>query len=80
VLEAHGAPLLSTTLIDPLEKQPLYDPEAIRERFQHQLDAVIGSGPCPDQPTTVIDLSPMSTGGEALLLRQGRGDVGLLGL
>ncbi|NML43926.1 threonylcarbamoyl-AMP synthase [Ramlibacter sp. G-1-2-2] len=80
LLEAHGAPLLSTTLMDPQEKEPLNDPEQIRERFQHQLDAVIGSGPCPDQPTTVIDLTPMGTGGEAVLLRQGRGDVGLLGL
>src|SRR5437868_8944404 len=80
LLEVHGAPLLSTTLIDPNEKEPLNDPERIRERFQHQLDAVIGSGPCPDQPTTVIDLTPMGTGGEAVLVRQGRGDVSLLGL
>lgn len=80
LLEAHGAPLLATTLFDPTDSHPLNDPEQIRERFQKQLDAVIGSGPCPDQPTTVIDLTPMGTGGDALLVRQGRGDIGLLGL
>src|SRR5205085_1959990 len=59
LLEAHGAPLLSTTLFEPDDSAPLNDPDQIRERFQKVLDAVIGSGPCPDQPTTVVDLTPM---------------------
>lgn len=80
LLEVHGAPLLATTLIDPAHTEPLNDPDAIRERFQKQLDAVIGAGPCPDQPTTVVDLTPMQTGGDAVLVRQGRGDASLLGL
>jgi tRNA threonylcarbamoyl adenosine modification protein (Sua5/YciO/YrdC/YwlC family) len=80
LLEAHGAPLLSTTLIGPNETEPLNDPDLIRERFQKLLDAVIGAGPCPDQPTTVVDLTPMGTGGDAVLVRQGRGDPSLLGL
>jgi tRNA threonylcarbamoyl adenosine modification protein (Sua5/YciO/YrdC/YwlC family) len=80
LLELHGAPLLATTLIDPLDSEPLNDPEKIRKRFEKLLDAVIGAGPCPDQPTTVIDLTPMGTGGDALLVRQGRGDASLLGL
>ena len=80
LLEAHGAPLLATTLIDPKETEPLNDPHDIRERFQHQLAAVIGAGPCADQPTTVIDLTPMGEGGDAVLVRQGRGDASLLGL
>jgi tRNA threonylcarbamoyl adenosine modification protein (Sua5/YciO/YrdC/YwlC family) len=80
LLEMHGAPLLATTLMEPGETEALNDPERIRDRFQHQLDAVIGAGPCPDQPTTVIDLVPMGTGGDAVLLRQGRGDPSLLGL
>ena len=80
LLEAHGAPLLSTTLIDPHADEPLNDPEAIRDRYQHQLAAVIGSGACPDQPTTVIDLTPMGTGGDAVLVREGRGDWARLGL
>jgi tRNA threonylcarbamoyl adenosine modification protein (Sua5/YciO/YrdC/YwlC family) len=80
LLEMHGAPLLATTLVDPQQGEVLNDPEQIRERFQKQLDAVIGAGPCPDQPTTVIDLTPMGTGGDAVLLRQGRGDASILGL
>lgn len=80
LLAMHGAPLLATTLIEPNEREPLNDPDLIRERFQKVLDAVIGAGPCPDQPTTVIDLTPMGTGGDAVLVRQGRGDASLLGL
>jgi tRNA threonylcarbamoyl adenosine modification protein (Sua5/YciO/YrdC/YwlC family) len=80
LLEMHGAPLLATTLMAPGEAEALNDPEQIRDRFQHQLDAVIGAGPCPDQPTTVIDLVPMGTGGDAVLVRQGRGDPSILGL
>lgn len=80
LLEQHGAPLLATTLIAPDDSEPLNDPDEIRERFQKLLDAVIGSGPCPDQPTTVVDLTPMGTGGEPVLVRQGRGDPALVGL
>jgi len=80
LLEAHGAPLLSTTLIEPGADEPMNDPDRIREHFQKLLDAVIGAGPCPDQPTTVVDLTPMDTGGDPVLLRPGRGDPAVLGL
>ena len=80
LIEMHGAPLLATTLIDPHDSEPLNDPESIRERFQKVLDAVIGAGACPDQPTTVVDLTPMGTGGDAVLVRQGRGDASIFGL
>ena len=80
LLETHGAPLLSTTLFEPEDSAPLNDPDLIRDRFQKLLDAVIGSGPCPDQPTTVVDLTPMDTGGDPVLLRPGRGDPAVLGL
>jgi tRNA threonylcarbamoyl adenosine modification protein (Sua5/YciO/YrdC/YwlC family) len=80
LLELHGAPLLATTLIEPHAHAALNDPQAIRERFQQEVAGVIGAGPCPDQPTTVIDLTPMGTGGDAVLVRQGRGDWTRLGL
>jgi tRNA threonylcarbamoyl adenosine modification protein (Sua5/YciO/YrdC/YwlC family) len=80
LLAQHGAPLLATTLMAPDETEPMNDPDVIRDRFQKLLDAVIGAGPCPDQPTTVVDLTPMATGGDAVLVRQGRGDAGVLGL
>jgi tRNA threonylcarbamoyl adenosine modification protein (Sua5/YciO/YrdC/YwlC family) len=76
LLEAHGAPLLATTLILPGETEPLNEAEAIRERLDKQVDAILDAGACPMQPTTVIDLS----GREPALVRQGRGDPGLLGL
>jgi tRNA threonylcarbamoyl adenosine modification protein (Sua5/YciO/YrdC/YwlC family) len=80
LLAQHGAPLLATTLMAPDETEPMNDPDVIRDRFQKLLDAVIGAGPCPDQPTTVVDLTPMATGGDAVLVRRGRGDPALLGL
>ena len=80
LLALHGAPLLATTLLAPDDTEPLNDPEQIRERFQKVLDAVIGAGPCPDQPTTVVDLTPMDTGGDPVLVRTGRGDPSVLGL
>jgi len=80
LLAAHGAPLLSTTMIAPGETESMNDAQEIRERFQHQLAGVVDAGACPSQPTTVIDLTPMGTGGEALVVREGRGSLAALGL
>jgi tRNA threonylcarbamoyl adenosine modification protein (Sua5/YciO/YrdC/YwlC family) len=71
-----GGPLLATTLIPADESEPLNDAQEIRERYQHQLAAVIDAGACPHQPTTVIDLS----GDPPEVLRRGRGDPADLGL
>ena len=76
LLEELGQPLLATTLIPAGEELPLNDPDEIRERYQKTLDAVVSAGPCPGQPTTVIDLS----GDEPVLVRLGGGDPSLLGL
>ena len=80
LLALHGAPLLATTLIPPGETEPLNDAQDIRERFEHHLAAVVDAGACAMQATTVVDLTPMGTGDAPLLIRQGAGDVGLLGL
>jgi tRNA threonylcarbamoyl adenosine modification protein (Sua5/YciO/YrdC/YwlC family) len=80
LLALHGAPLLATTLIGPRETESMNDSQEIRQRFEHQLAGVIGAGACPSQPTTVIDLTPMGDGEEALVLREGRGDIRALGL
>jgi tRNA threonylcarbamoyl adenosine modification protein (Sua5/YciO/YrdC/YwlC family) len=76
LLELHGQPLLATTLIPPGETDPLNDAEEIRERYEHDIEAVIDAGACPAEPTTVVDLSD----GGAEVVRVGRGDVGRLGL
>ncbi|MBE7939881.1 MULTISPECIES: L-threonylcarbamoyladenylate synthase [Ramlibacter] len=80
LLDLHGAPLLATTLIDPDTGETLNDAQAIRERFEHDIAGVVDAGPCPLQPTTVVDLVPMGTGGEAVVVRQGGGPLGALGL
>ena len=80
LLELHGAPLLATTLIPPGETDPMNDAQDIRERFEHELDAVIDAGACPLEPTTVVDLTPMDQGGEPELIRTGRGPLDVLGL
>ena len=80
LLALHGAPLLATTLIPPHETEPLNDAQEIRDRFERQIAGVIDAGACPSQPTSVIDLTPMGAGGEAVVVRRGRGDVAALGL
>ena len=76
LLEILGQPLLGTTLIMPGEELALNDASDIRERLQKQVQAVIDSGACPLEPTTVIDLSS----GDAVVIRQGRGDLARVGL
>ena len=80
LLEEHGAPLLSASLILPGEEDPLNDPDEIMDRLEHQVAAVVASGSCPLQPTTVVDLTPMDKGDAPELIRQGAGDPALLGL
>jgi tRNA threonylcarbamoyl adenosine modification protein (Sua5/YciO/YrdC/YwlC family) len=80
LLALHEAPLLATTLILPGEDDPLNDAQDIRDRLQHELGAVVDAGPCPLQPTTVIDLTPMGQGDGPEVVRLGRGDLARLGL
>jgi tRNA threonylcarbamoyl adenosine modification protein (Sua5/YciO/YrdC/YwlC family) len=79
LLALHGAPLLATTLIAPDETEPLNDAQAIRERFEHALAAVIDAGACAREPTTVVDLTAMANGGGPEIIRQGRGQLDILG-
>jgi tRNA threonylcarbamoyl adenosine modification protein (Sua5/YciO/YrdC/YwlC family) len=80
LLAMHAAPLLSTTMIAPGETESMNDAREIRERFQQQLAGVVDAGACPSKPTTVIDLVPMGNGGEAVVIREGRGSLAALGL
>ena len=80
LLALHGAPLLATTLIPPGETDPLNDAHEIRERFEHDLAAVIDAGACALAPTTVVDLTPMANGDDPQVLREGAGPLAALGL
>ncbi|MES2185463.1 MAG: L-threonylcarbamoyladenylate synthase [Pseudomonadota bacterium] len=80
LLAQHGAPLLATTLIPAGETEPMNDAGAIRSRYEKLLAAVIDAGACPQEPTTVVDMTPMGTGDDPVVLRHGRGDLAVLGL
>ncbi|MFF5446257.1 L-threonylcarbamoyladenylate synthase [Streptomyces sp. NPDC012888] len=71
LLAELGEPLVSSTLLLPGEEEPLTQGWEIKERLDHQVDAVLDSGDCGTRPTTVIDYS----GGEAEVLRYGAGDA-----
>jgi tRNA threonylcarbamoyl adenosine modification protein (Sua5/YciO/YrdC/YwlC family) len=70
LLAELGEPLLSSTLLLPDTEEPLTSGREIHERLGHQLDAVLDSGECGTEPTTVVDLS----GDEPVLVRQGAGE------
>ncbi|WP_031069627.1 L-threonylcarbamoyladenylate synthase [Streptomyces sp. NRRL WC-3742] len=72
LLAALGEPLLSSTLILPDEDEPMTQGWEIKERLDHVLDAVVDSGDCGTEPTTVVDFSS----GEPEIIRYGAGDPG----
>ena len=76
LLATLGEPIMSSTLLLPGEDIPLNDGREIRARLEHQIDAVLDSGNCGLEPTTVIDLAVSPP----VILRQGRGRLpGLAG-
>jgi len=76
LLAELGEPILSSTLILPDETEPLNDAESIRDALRGQIDLVIDAGPCPAEPTTVIDLAQAPP----VIVRRGGGDPARLGL
>ncbi|MFB7027752.1 MULTISPECIES: L-threonylcarbamoyladenylate synthase [unclassified Streptomyces] len=71
LLAELGEPLLSSTLLLPDEEEPLTQGWEIKERLDHQVDAVLDSGDCGTEPTTVVDFSS----GEPEIVRRGAGDT-----
>ncbi|GCB53095.1 L-threonylcarbamoyladenylate synthase [Streptomyces sp. NL15-2K] len=71
LLTELGEPLLSSTLLLPDEDEPMTQGWEIKDRLDHVLDAVVDSGDCGTEPTTVIDFS----GGEVEIVRRGAGDA-----
>ncbi|MFI5336252.1 MAG: L-threonylcarbamoyladenylate synthase [Opitutales bacterium] len=66
-----GEPLVSTTLLLPGQDEPMTQGWEIAEQLGHALDAVIDSGDCGTEPTTVIDFSQ----DKPEILRRGAGDT-----
>ncbi|AZM80427.1 threonylcarbamoyl-AMP synthase [Streptomyces sp. KPB2] len=71
LLAELGEPLLSSTLLLPDEEEPMTQGWEIKDRLDHVLDAVVDSGDCGTEPTTVVDFSD----GEAEIVRRGAGDT-----
>jgi tRNA threonylcarbamoyl adenosine modification protein (Sua5/YciO/YrdC/YwlC family) len=71
ILTELGEPLLSSTLLLPGEEDPLTQGWEIKESLDHVVDAVIDSGDCGTEPTTVIDYST----DEPVIIRKGAGDT-----
>jgi tRNA threonylcarbamoyl adenosine modification protein (Sua5/YciO/YrdC/YwlC family) len=73
LLAELGEPLLSSTLLLPDQDEPMTQGWEIKERLDHVVDAVIDSGECGTEPTTVIDFSLA----EPEIVRYGAGDPSL---
>ncbi len=71
LLAELGEPLAPSTLLLPGQDEPLTQGWEIVEQLDHAVDAVIDSGDCGTEPTTVIDLS----GEEPEIVRRGAGDT-----
>jgi tRNA A37 threonylcarbamoyladenosine synthetase subunit TsaC/SUA5/YrdC len=70
LLEELGEPLVSSTLLLPGHDEPMTQGWEIAEALGIAVDAVIDSGECGTEPTTVIDFSL----DEPEILRRGAGD------
>ena len=64
-----GEPLVSSTLLLPGQDEPMTQGWEIDGQLGHAVDAVIDSGDCGTEPTTVIDFSQ----GTPEILRRGAG-------
>ena len=71
LLAELGEPLVSSTLLLPGEDEPMTQGWQIDDQLGQAVDAVIDSGDCDTEPTTVIDFSQ----DEPEILRRGAGDT-----
>jgi tRNA threonylcarbamoyl adenosine modification protein (Sua5/YciO/YrdC/YwlC family) len=70
ILAEIGEPIVTTTLLLPGEEEPMTEGWEIKERLDHQVEAVIDSGDAGREPTTVVDFST----GAPEVVRRGAGD------
>ncbi len=71
LLAEMGEPIVSSTLLLPDQDEPMTQGWEIKERLDNVVDAVLDSGDCGTEPTTVIDFSD----GEPEIIRRGAGDT-----
>lgn len=71
ILETIDEPILSSSLILPATEEEICDTEDLYEAVCGDVDLFVDAGPCPLEPTTLIDLCT----DRPVVLRQGRGVV-----
>jgi tRNA threonylcarbamoyl adenosine modification protein (Sua5/YciO/YrdC/YwlC family) len=71
LLAELGEPLVSSTLLLPGQDEPMTQGWEIAEELGHSLEAVLDSGDCGTEPTTVIDFSQPAPE----IVRRGAGDT-----
>jgi len=75
IVERLGNPIVTTSIHHEDEIiDYMTDPKDILERYSHQVDIVIDSGPGGITPSTVVDC----TGNEPVVVREGLGDTSLI--
>ncbi|ATG55174.1 threonylcarbamoyl-AMP synthase [Brachybacterium ginsengisoli] len=71
LVEALGAPIVSSTLLLPEQEEPPTEGWVVQDLLGEQVEAIIDSGEVGTEPTTVVDLSA----GDLVIAREGAGDI-----
>ncbi|MBV9697248.1 MAG: threonylcarbamoyl-AMP synthase [Gammaproteobacteria bacterium] len=74
LVQALGAPLVSSTLLLGGEPAPLTAARDIESRLANELEAILDGGDCGTEPTTVVDLTEQPP----RVVRAGKGTLGPL--
>jgi len=75
IVEKLGNPIMTTSIHDEdMIIEYSTDPELIYEKFKKLVDIVIDSGHGGNVPSTILDC----TGDEVIIVREGKGDTGIL--
>jgi tRNA threonylcarbamoyl adenosine modification protein (Sua5/YciO/YrdC/YwlC family) len=69
ILNTIDEPISSSSLLLPDQENEIFDTEDLFDAIRGYVDLFVDAGPCPLEPTTLLDL----TGNEPVLLRTGRG-------
>jgi tRNA threonylcarbamoyl adenosine modification protein (Sua5/YciO/YrdC/YwlC family) len=74
LLKEFGRPILSTGMTDR-HGEKMDDPEEIEAEWGHEISVILDSGILVSVSSTIVDL----TGEEPVILREGKGDISLIG-
>jgi tRNA threonylcarbamoyl adenosine modification protein (Sua5/YciO/YrdC/YwlC family) len=75
LLKEFGRPILSTSVTNRAGR-PITDPDEIAAEWPHEISLILDSGPLTGQSSTIVDLTDPES---PLVLREGKGDITLIG-